>query len=379
MQEAASAVAGCNRVCFTEQAYLSVVAESKDFPDRETGGIFLGHVVGDTWYVVESIDPGYQNIHRSVSFFEYDEEYVNHLANVRARLYEHKLQLLGLWHRHPGSFDSFSSTDDGTNQRFSSLQPRGAISALVNFDPDFRFTLYHVMPSTARRPHYRKLDPSQIEVGNELMPPEFLTLKDPEDYQLADQETAATEALLDIVTDEVAGLENPDDYEVELNRDERAVEIHLAYLGDDPKHPSHVLCLFYIESAQVKFAITDQLTTYHGPYYGAVINSFLRGTLGNNAMQSPFNPSMFRPVTTGGEVVPPPPPPIPIRTYFMILGQLALLVVTFFVGRSYFSINSSLLGFLVFAIWMLGAAYVFVLGARMIWTPFKLRFAKGNR
>jgi len=377
MQEAAS-VAGCNRICFTEQAYLSVVAESKDFPDRETGGIFLGHVIGDTWFVVESIDPGYQNIHRSVSLFEYDEEYVNHLANVRARLYEHKLQLLGLWHRHPGSFDSFSSTDDGTNQRFSSLQPRGALSALVNFDPDFRFTVYHVMPSTARRPHYRKLASNQIEIGNELIPPEFLELKDPADYQLADLENAATEALLDIVTDEVASLENPDDYEVELNRDAHAVEIHLAYVGEDAQHPSHVLCLFYLESGQVKFAITDQTITYHGAYQGNVINSFLLGTLGNSAIQSPFNPSMFRPVNTGGPTVPPPPPPIPISTYFMMVGQLGLLALTLFVIRSFFSVDTSVIGFLIFFLWMVGATYVFIWGSSMIWKPFKLRFGKGS-
>ena len=41
--------------------------------------------------------------------FEYDEAFVNYLAQSVANQYKRPLDLLGLWHRHPGSMDVFSS------------------------------------------------------------------------------------------------------------------------------------------------------------------------------------------------------------------------------------------------------------------------------
>ena len=77
------------------------------------------------------------------AYFEYDQVYINHLINKVSRLYATQLDLIGLWHRHPGSFDSFSGTDDGTNTKYAELDKQGAISALVNIDPQFRLT--HVL------------------------------------------------------------------------------------------------------------------------------------------------------------------------------------------------------------------------------------------
>ncbi len=36
--------------------------------------------------------------------FEYDQPYVQHLINKVAAIYQERLELIGLWHRHPGSF-----------------------------------------------------------------------------------------------------------------------------------------------------------------------------------------------------------------------------------------------------------------------------------
>ena len=66
------------------------------------------------WGVLESIPPGYSSIHKT-AYFEYNEVFVNYLSNVIAKQYKGNIQLLGLWHRHPGSMDTFSSTDDETN------------------------------------------------------------------------------------------------------------------------------------------------------------------------------------------------------------------------------------------------------------------------
>ena len=102
-------------VVFSQRAIAAVMAETAEKIQTETGGLFLGKVIGDTWYVVESIDPGPNSIFE-VAYFEYDQPYVQHLINKVAAIYQERLELIGLWHRHPGSFDQFSGTDDQTNQ-----------------------------------------------------------------------------------------------------------------------------------------------------------------------------------------------------------------------------------------------------------------------
>ena len=119
------------RVVFSNRAYASVLAETTEKIKTETGGLFLGTVQDDTWYIIEAIDPGPKSIFE-VAYFEYDQKYTQHLINKIANLYDKKLTLIGLWHRHPGSFDQFSSTDDGTNAKYASMREEGAISALVN-------------------------------------------------------------------------------------------------------------------------------------------------------------------------------------------------------------------------------------------------------
>ena len=44
-------------VVFSQRAIAAVMAETAEKIQTETGGLFLGKVIGDTWYVVESIDP----------------------------------------------------------------------------------------------------------------------------------------------------------------------------------------------------------------------------------------------------------------------------------------------------------------------------------
>lgn len=156
------------KVVFSERAYVSVLAETAEKIRTETGGVFLGYVDGDCWYIVEAVDPGPRSVFR-VAFFEYDQAYLNHLVNKLARLYETPPRLIGLWHRHPGSFDSFSGTDDVTNTRYARMRNEGAISMLVNIDPDFRMTVYHVtLPLRYRRVEY--------EVGDGHIPEKYRAL-----------------------------------------------------------------------------------------------------------------------------------------------------------------------------------------------------------
>jgi len=178
----------CTKVIFSSKAYIAVVAETFGRVGTETGGIFLGCRISDVWYVIETLDPGPNSIFRS-SYFEYDTPYVNHLANKVARFYMRRPELLGLWHRHPGGFDSFSSTDDGTNARYALETGFGAISGLVNLDPHFRLTMYYVsipQGQEIRNVKYKRLP---FEIGDHLIPKDLLALKLAEDFINADRIT----------------------------------------------------------------------------------------------------------------------------------------------------------------------------------------------
>lgn len=162
------------RVVFSNRAYASVLAETTEKIKTETGGLFLGTMQNDTWYIIEAIDPGPKSVFE-VAYFEYDQKYTQHLINKIANLYDKQLTLVGLWHRHPGSFDQFSSTDDDTNAKYASMRKEGALSALVNIDPTFRITMYQV----DRPCHYRKI---AYDVGDNLIPSELLKFKTPEKF-----------------------------------------------------------------------------------------------------------------------------------------------------------------------------------------------------
>ena len=133
-------------VVFTKRAFNAIVTETLARNPIETGGIFLGYMLDNgVWAVVETIPPGIRTVNQ-MAYFEYDTAFVNYLANVIAQQYKEPIQVLGLWHRHPGSFDMFSGIDDGTNRLFAIGNPEGcgAISALVNCDPRFRLSMYAV-------------------------------------------------------------------------------------------------------------------------------------------------------------------------------------------------------------------------------------------
>lgn len=160
------------KVIFSKRAMTALLVETREKIATETGGVFLGKYLDGIWYVVETIDPGPKAIFKT-AYFEYDQDYINHLINKISRLYSQQLDLVGLWHRHPGSLDSFSMTDDGTNSKYAELSPSGAISGLVNIDPVFRLTMYHVSLPL----NYKKIE---WMVDDELIPTEIQCLKETE-------------------------------------------------------------------------------------------------------------------------------------------------------------------------------------------------------
>ena len=167
----------CQLVVFSNRAYNAIIRESFHKDPVETGGILLGHILDNgVWIVMEVLPPGIKCIFER-AYFEYDDAFVNYLAQSVANQYETPLDLLGLWHRHPGSMDVFSSTDDGTNKMFAQLNPNGVISGLVNIDPRFRLTIYHLGHTGAGlsgRPMYKRVE---IEVGDDIIPEEYFQLR----------------------------------------------------------------------------------------------------------------------------------------------------------------------------------------------------------
>ena len=162
------------KVVFSDRAFAAIMAETTEKIKTETGGLFLGSFEDGICYVIEAIDPGPKSIFE-VAYFEYDQQYTQHLINKIANLYDKKLTLIGLWHRHPGSFDQFSSTDDGTNSKYAQMRKEGAISALVNIDPKFRLTMYHIDQPC-------RYSVIEYDVGNHLIPDEMLRYKSPKKF-----------------------------------------------------------------------------------------------------------------------------------------------------------------------------------------------------
>ncbi len=161
-------------VVFSNKAYNAIIRESFAKDPVETGGILLGHILDNgAWIVMEVLPPGAKSIFR-YAYFEYDTDFVNYLAQSVANQYRMPLHLLGLWHRHPGHLDTFSSTDDETNMTFARQLPQGVISGLVNIDPQFRLTMYHMGNPTGGTCNYEKME---VEVGDDIIPTEYFELR----------------------------------------------------------------------------------------------------------------------------------------------------------------------------------------------------------
>ena len=133
----------CKRIVISDRAYTSIIAEAISRDPLETGGILLGHQENGTWYVVEASDPGFSAFHNTVHH-EMQSNYVNHIFPVISRLYKHPLTLLGFWHRHPGSFNSFSHDDDCSNERYAKEIGNGTLSFILNFVPEAKLTCYYL-------------------------------------------------------------------------------------------------------------------------------------------------------------------------------------------------------------------------------------------
>lgn len=165
----------CKKVVLSDRALVQIYNESCSKIGTETGGLLLGHFENGVWYVVEASDPGINAVFH-VAYHEGDDVYQNHVCDVISRTYKHPLVFLGMWHRHPGSLDRFSGTDDRTNFKYAGSAGNGCISAIINYDPDFRITFYYAEQCGHYQVKYTKVD---VEVGDDkILNREIMELAD---------------------------------------------------------------------------------------------------------------------------------------------------------------------------------------------------------
>ena len=162
----------CIHVVVSERAYKSILAETYEHGNSETGGLLLGHFHKGIWYIIEVVDPGLSSTHRT-SYFEFDEKYVNHVIKKMCRVYRFPLTILGMWHRHPGSMDRFSGTDLDTIESYTSEATNGVISMLVNVDPKLRMSFYYCGKDNT-------IMPVKYDVGDDYIAKELIEMSDAE-------------------------------------------------------------------------------------------------------------------------------------------------------------------------------------------------------
>ena len=169
-KEKASKNDRCIHVVMSNRAYSSVISEVMKNDMNETGGIFLGVIYNRVWYVLDAIDPGITTTNYR-DFFQWDADYVNHLADRLRTIYRYPVTILGFWHRHPGSMDFFSGTDENTIRSNLENCQYGLLSMLVNIDPLLRMTYYYCYDETITRVNY--------DHGDEYFPVELLEYASP--------------------------------------------------------------------------------------------------------------------------------------------------------------------------------------------------------
>ena len=129
------------KVYFTTHAFVQLLREIEDFTGIETGGIFIGRRIEDSFYIFECVDSGINCEHSEVEF-KRDYQYTEHLSYVVASMYE-GAKPIGYYHRHPGSYNHFSDGDGTSNKEMARLLG-GCISGLVTIFPHFKLNLWYI-------------------------------------------------------------------------------------------------------------------------------------------------------------------------------------------------------------------------------------------
>ena len=73
------------RVVFSDRAYAAVLAETTEKIKTETGGLLLGKLQDDEWYVREAIDPGPKSVFKSLILSMINN--IHSILSTKSRIY----------------------------------------------------------------------------------------------------------------------------------------------------------------------------------------------------------------------------------------------------------------------------------------------------
>ncbi len=129
----------------SDRALASILNELDDFREYklETGGVFLGVIDNDDYYIIESSSPGMNAVHR-VNSFEYDAEFIGYISTKHANIYKHPLEVIGLWHTHWDGENMFSEPDNMLNHKFVDAYKTNIISLLITESDQLMMKAYLV-------------------------------------------------------------------------------------------------------------------------------------------------------------------------------------------------------------------------------------------
>lgn len=132
------------QVVFSDRASASMTVDIQYsiLEKKEIGGVLLGHIENNIFYVIENVCPGF-NIISSPVTFQYDKEFVDYLANHYSQMYKPKLHVIGLWHTHIDGEGIFSPSDRELNDCFVEAFGNCIVSSLIVInDPNVRIVNY---------------------------------------------------------------------------------------------------------------------------------------------------------------------------------------------------------------------------------------------
>ena len=131
-------------VWIKKAAYLDMCAESAQYPDRETGGVWLGQLCGDHWVITHNLCPGPKALHEP-GCFAYDHAYVLRQAEKQMTASRQPISVIGYWHTHTSGRNTPSPGDAPMDEQYAALSPDGALCGIVTNRNGFCLTLYQAV------------------------------------------------------------------------------------------------------------------------------------------------------------------------------------------------------------------------------------------
>ncbi len=131
------------KVYIFQSVYRDMQEEAALYPDKETGGVWLGQLCEDRWIITHNLRPGPQAVHQP-GCFAYDHSYVLEQARKCIAAARQPIGILGYWHTHTSGRDTFSAEDGPLNEQYAALRESGALCGIVTNRDGIELALYQV-------------------------------------------------------------------------------------------------------------------------------------------------------------------------------------------------------------------------------------------